>query len=629
MVIRISSLLFPVLFLLCLLQPTNAILPTAAIDIIIQSDSTATTNNANIVQTLLASQGNFAPMASMSTPRNNQNSINGGINDNDNNNDNQQMTPMLPPESDPLLCGDLSSYDTDTTKLYSKANESSKPIVFVVPRGTCSFQHKATVAQQIYGVSGVIIYGTLSSRYGYNETTNDIVYPAEYYDYDCSLKKGGGKVFIPKSKLIGFDSSNTATATDTDTGPYNSQNDNLLSGSKDEGNLCAIYSENDDFENDCPSQRCLLTGNQTTISPNNLAVTTMDACCAWDKHIFLYKDDSMADAETGHVKIPTVIPVFYITMDEAETLFQYMNSASFQGIIMYSRWYPKYNISAVLVWAVGVFVAALASYLSASEIRYARKELEKRVGEQGNGSADSDGQQDQNNDGTVSMRGYQQLSIDREGREHRNAIPPEETLELTPAHAISFLVFSSAGLLTLFFFKIYNVVKVFYAFGCSGAIMQLIVYPMYYNIAKRFEFRDRVVLSTQSADIGTVTMIDTLSIITSYGLGAFWLYLAFTVRHPDTIPFFWIMQNIMGACMCILFLQTMKLNSIKVASILLIAAFFYDIFFVFVTPYLTKGGKSIMVDVATSGGPPKADPSWCEKYPDGPECQGGGKCWEK
>ena len=33
------------------------------------------------------------------------------------------------------------------------------------------------------------------------------------------------------------------------------------------------------------------------------------------------------------------------------------------------------------------------------------------------------------------------------------------------------------------------------------------------------------------------------------------------------------------------------------------------------SPYLTKGGKSIMIDVATGGGPPKADPAWCEKYP--------------
>ena len=51
-------------------------------------------------------------------------------------------------------------------------------------------------------------------------------------------------------------------------------------------------------------------------------------------------------------------------------------------------------------------------------------------------------------------------------------------------------------------------------------------------------------------------------------------------------------------------------------------AFFYDIFFVFVTPLLFKG-KSVMITVATSGGPPELDPSWCEKYPDDPGCRGG------
>jgi signal peptide peptidase-like protein 2B len=30
-----------------------------------------------------------------------------------------------------------------------------------------------------------------------------------------------------------------------------------------------------------------------------------------------------------------------------------------------------------------------------------------------------------------------------------------------------------------------------------------------------------------------------------------------------------------------------------------------------------------MIIVATSGGPPKADPMWCEKYPDDSQCQGG------
>ncbi len=72
-----------------------------------------------------------------------------------------------------------------------------------------------------------------------------------------------------------------------------------------------------------------------------------------------------------------------------------------------------------------------------------------------------------------------------------------------------------------------------------------------------------------------------------------------------------------------LFLETIKLNAIKVGAVLLIVAFFYDIFFVFITPLLTKHGESIMVNVATSGGPPKADPSWCEKYPFSADCKGG------
>ena len=60
----------------------------------------------------------------------------------------------------------------------------------------------------------------------------------------------------------------------------------------------------------------------------------------------------------------------------------------------------------------------------------------------------------------------------------------------------------------------------------------------------------------------------------------------------------------------------------QVASLLLIVAFVYDIFFVFVTPYVFQ--KSSMITVATSGaGPPKADPLWCEKYPGDADCQGG------
>ena len=108
----------------------------------------------------------------------------------------------------------------------------------------------------------------------------------------------------------------------------------------------------------------------------------------------------------------------------------------------------------------------------------------------------------------------------------------------------------------------------------------------------------------------------------AFRLAVTWLVVAFTVRHPENNTFFWVTQDIMGSCMCIMFLSIIKLNSIRVASFLLLVAFFYDIFMVFVTP-LIFNGKSVMITVATSGGPPTADPSWCEKYPDDANCQGG------
>lgn len=70
-----------------------------------------------------------------------------------------------------------------------------------------------------------------------------------------------------------------------------------------------------------------------------------------------------------------------------------------------------------------------------------------------------------------------------------------------------------------------------------------------------------------------------------------------------------------------MFLQVIKVNSLKVAAILLSVAFVYDIFFVFISPLLFH--KSVMITVATSGGPPTADPSWCEKYPSDKDCLGG------
>lgn len=56
----------------------------------------------------------------------------------------------------------------------------------------------------------------------------------------------------------------------------------------------------------------------------------------------------------------------------------------------------------------------------------------------------------------------------------------------------------------------------------------------------------------------------------------------------------------------------------QVATVLLCVAFLYDIFWVFLSPYIF--GESVMVKVAT-GGDITRDPDFCEKYPTASGCQ--------
>jgi len=557
------------------------------------------------------------------------------------------MNPFLEDEMIPILSSSSSSSSLDNNPLMcntpsllnnplrdvilSKFIQTDKKSVLIVPRGKCSFEQKAYNAQ-LYGASALIIYGTLNSRYSFNETTQEVIYPRQFNDYDCNLWEAE----IPLSNLnlkSGYDAN---------------KNDAVLSGDSTSANSCAQGNAN--FDSKCKSQSCLLTGN-TTHSVLDGGMGTMKACCAWDLHIWLYADHSMlsnatdggtdSDTDSGAdttPKDPITIPAFYISRSQSQALFttmQYYSSSSSTTtnenpvlLTLYKRWYPQYNSSTILIWALGVFVAALAAYMSAADYREAAKGIIRfrNLHLEDTSTTSSTGGR------SVRNPEYQRVPNGGNGSNSGNggnggggasAMPEGETLELNAYHALGFILFSTAGLLTLFFFKIYNLVKIMYGIGCGSAMMQIIFLPLISRLANKIQYPNRVAFVTDVLELGTVTIFEVASAICAYGLSIVWLIIAFTQYHPDTIPFFWIMQDVMGACMCITFLATVKVNSIRIASILLICAFFYDIFFVFVTPYLTKGGKSIMVDVATSGGPPTADPLWCEKYPKDVNCQGG------
>ncbi|XP_077332397.1 signal peptide peptidase-like 2B isoform X1 [Lithobates pipiens] len=73
----------------------------------------------------------------------------------------------------------------------------------------------------------------------------------------------------------------------------------------------------------------------------------------------------------------------------------------------------------------------------------------------------------------------------------------------------------------------------------------------------------------------------------------------------------WILQDILGIAFCLYMLKTIRLPTFKSCTLLLFVLFIYDVFFVFITPFLTKSGESIMVEVAA--GP--SDSSTQEKLP--------------
>uniref|UniRef100_A0A8C8RVA9 Signal peptide peptidase-like 2B n=1 Tax=Pelusios castaneus TaxID=367368 RepID=A0A8C8RVA9_9SAUR len=62
----------------------------------------------------------------------------------------------------------------------------------------------------------------------------------------------------------------------------------------------------------------------------------------------------------------------------------------------------------------------------------------------------------------------------------------------------------------------------------------------------------------------------------------------------------WVLQDFLGISICLYVLKTVRMPTLKNCSLFLVALLVYDVFFVFITPFLTKSGESIMEAAAHS-----------------------------
>ena len=195
-------------------------------------------------------------------------------------------------------------------------------------------------------------------------------------------------------------------------------------------------------------------------------------------------------------------------------------------------------------------------------------------------------------------------------------------MELTVWHAVMFIIFACSLLLMMFYLEFYSLATVLYAFGCSGALYQLVFRPIWERVFAGFgRVMSKFSVPTLAAPkfcLSSRSWMEVVSIISGYALGGLWLLVWFRSNDPSRLLFFWVVQDLMGACISVLFLSVLRLTSTKVATILLAAVFVYDIFFVFISPFIF--GDNVMVKVATGGGG-----EWsidhCEKYPSDNDCR--------
>jgi len=320
----------------------------------------------------------------------------------------------------------------------------------------------------------------------------------------------------------------------------------------------------------CDSGRCVLTGDYEKSKGHKI-------CCAWDMYM------TMASADDSATEIS--IPSLFVTMTDYDTLLKHTLANGGHGdVSAFDRWRPWMNLSSLLIWAMGVATVAYASWRSVDDLR---RKMSRPVAVFGGGVPGS------------SKEGKGASIVDEE---------EAPALELTLTHAFGFIVVASSVLLILFYIDLYLFVTIMFCISAASSTGQVLLRPMFVWLCGPRSRQELVELPW----IGSVSTLDGLCTGTGVFLAATW----FIVR--TTADWAFVLQDLFGMCLCVLFLSVIRFSNMKVAALLLSMAFLYDIFFVFISPIFFS--ESVMVKVAT-GNQPTADPDYCEKYPTDSDCE--------
>ncbi|KAH0619980.1 hypothetical protein JD844_014461 [Phrynosoma platyrhinos] len=217
------------------------------------------------------------------------------------------------------------------------------------------------------------------------------------------------------------------------------------------------------------------------------------------------------------------------------------------NVTLYSPPLPNFDYSMVIIFAIAVLCVSLGGYWSGMA------ELENLKTVSSSGSHDSS-----NN---------------------------EENVTLTPLTVVLFVAICCIMLVLMYYFYkwlVYVVIAVF----CFASAMSL--YNCLSALIRKIPYgRCRFPCFNKFLEV-RLLFLATFCIAVSVVWAVF--------RNENRWA--WILQDILGIAFCVNFIKTLKMPNFMSCVILLGLLLVYDVFFVFITPYLTKSGESIMVEVA-------------------------------
>lgn len=226
-----------------------------------------------------------------------------------------------------------------------------------------------------------------------------------------------------------------------------------------------------------------------------------------------------------------------------------------------------WDTAGIFLWLLGSVVVALATWVSATEER-ARYKL-RVAGREG---------------------------LPAPVVHHIHAVPGAAPMNLTLRQSLYLLSFSCILLLSLYFlvklspFAVVYLMIFMFCMGALNSVALILFMPILDRVAPQLEMHTLVTIPR----IGPVNAAYAVSYSVSFSLIVTWI----VTRHSDWA---YILQDGFGICLCCMFLLQLRLSTLKTCATALSAFFCYDIFMVFITPYLF--GSSVMIDVATAGQP--------------------------